>query len=97
MQKSKVQQQQPQESQFKSTLKSTEELVIQARLNQIAKEHRSIGSVLDKRTLFDIEEPKKLVFNRKSKAADKSRDELENRMQMRRAAEHDGSKETGIV
>ena len=46
---------------FKSALKSTEELVTQARLNQIAKDHQSIGTVLDNRCLFDIEEPKRIV------------------------------------
>lgn len=40
---------------IRSVLKTTEELVTQARLNQIAKEHRSIGSILDDREIFSLE------------------------------------------
>ena len=57
-------------TEFKSALKSTEELVTQARLNQIAKEHRSLGSILDKRTLYDIEDPKKIATAARLKSKD---------------------------
>jgi hypothetical protein len=40
---------------IRSVLKKTEELVTQSRLNQIAKEHRSIGSILDDRQIFALE------------------------------------------
>lgn len=40
---------------IRSVLKTTEELVTQARLNQIAREHRSIGSILDDREIFALE------------------------------------------
>ena len=40
---------------IRSVLKTTEEIVTQARLNQIAKEHRSIGSILDDREIFPLE------------------------------------------
>ena len=36
-------------------LRTTEELVAQSRLNQIAKEHKSIGSILDDREIFALE------------------------------------------
>lgn len=44
---------------FKALMKQTEELVTKARLDQIAREHKSIGAILDDRVLFKIEEPKK--------------------------------------
>jgi hypothetical protein len=40
-------------------MKATEELVTKARLDQIARDHKSMGAVLDDRTLFKIEEPMK--------------------------------------
>lgn len=40
-------------------MKATEELVTKARLDQIAREHKSIGAILDDRVLYKIEEPKK--------------------------------------
>jgi len=45
------------ENKMKSILKSTEELVTQARLNQITKEHRSIGAILDDRIMYDLDDP----------------------------------------
>lgn len=39
-------------------LKATEEIVAQARLDQIAKEHKSIGSLLDTRVIQPLEEVK---------------------------------------
>ena len=44
---------------LRAILKSTEELVTQARLMDIANKHRSIGSILDHRTIHPLEEPKK--------------------------------------
>jgi hypothetical protein len=44
---------------FRSLMKATEELVTKARLDQIAREHKSIGAILDDRVLYKIEEPKK--------------------------------------
>lgn len=44
---------------FKSLMKQTEDLVAKARLDQIARDHKSIGSILDDRILYKIEEPKK--------------------------------------
>lgn len=42
-------------------LKSLEELVTESRLDQIAREHKSIGAILDKRQVFPLEEvPRKL-------------------------------------
>jgi hypothetical protein len=40
-------------------LKNVEELVRQERLHKIAKDHQSIGAILDNRVLYDLDEPKK--------------------------------------
>eukprot|EP00597_Dinobryon_sp_UTEXLB2267_P012120 CAMPEP_0170113234 /NCGR_PEP_ID=MMETSP0020_2-20130122/9737_1 /TAXON_ID=98059 /ORGANISM="Dinobryon sp., Strain UTEXLB2267" /LENGTH=1097 /DNA_ID=CAMNT_0010339491 /DNA_START=44 /DNA_END=3337 /DNA_ORIENTATION=+ len=45
------------DSKIRSMLRTTEELVAQSRLNQIAREHKSIGSILDDREIFALEDP----------------------------------------
>lgn len=40
-------------------MKEIEDMVTKARLDQIAREHKSIGAVLDDRVLYKIEEPKR--------------------------------------
>ncbi len=65
------------EFQLKAILKSTEELVTQARLKDIAKEHQSIGSILDDRCLYALEEPKK-------RDRTQSKLEIEKRLHSRR-------------
>jgi hypothetical protein len=65
------------DSQLRAILKSTEELVTKARLSQIAKEHQSIGSTLDDRCLYAIEEPKK-------RDRSQSKLEIEKRLHSRR-------------
>lgn len=65
------------EFQLKSILKSTEELVTQARLNDIAREHQSIGSILDNRCLYALEVPKK-------RDRTQSKLEIEKRLHSRR-------------
>ncbi len=52
-------------------LKSAAELVTQARLHQIAKEHQSIGSILDDRCLYPLEEPKKRDRSQSKQEVDK--------------------------
>jgi hypothetical protein len=44
------------ENNMKALLKSSEELVTQARLRKIAKDHMSIGSLLDTRTVFALDD-----------------------------------------
>ena len=47
------------QSNRKALLRASEEMVAQARLNTIAKDHRSMGSMLDDRMLFRLEDPKR--------------------------------------
>jgi hypothetical protein len=65
------------DAQLRAILKSTEDLVTKARLSQIAKEHQSIGSTLDDRCLYAIEEPKK-------RDRSQSKLEIEKRLHSRR-------------
>lgn len=75
----KQQEQRISDMRIKSLLKSTEEMVTKARLDQIAREHKSIGNILDNRTIFEVEEPKR-------KARKASKFEVEKRMRGRRGA-----------
>lgn len=54
---------------FRSMMKSTEELVTKARLDQIARENKSMGAILDNRELYKIEEPKKRIKSQTFKTA----------------------------
>ncbi len=54
---------------YKSLMKATEEMVAKARLDQIARDHKSMGSILDDRVLYKIEEPKKRNKNQPYRSA----------------------------
>jgi len=54
---------------FKSLMKATEEMVTKARLDQIARDHKSMGAILDDRVLYKIEEPKKRNKNQPYRSA----------------------------
>eukprot|EP01039_Chlorochromonas_danica_P008376 gene8376-9232_t len=65
------------EDQFDEILKQTEAILTEARLNQIAKENKSIGAILDTRQLYPIED----VYVRTKKAIQQ---EIDNRIHSRR-------------
>ena len=54
------------DSKMRTVLKTTEELVTQSRLNQIARDHKSIGSILDDRTVFPLEVKENTFIRRKN-------------------------------
>ena len=57
------------QAKYKSLMKATEEMVTKARLDQIARDHKSMGSILDDRVLYKIEEPKKRNKNQPYRSA----------------------------
>jgi hypothetical protein len=71
-----------QHANFKALMKETEEMVVKARLDQIAREHKSIGAILDDRVLYKIEEPKK----RKKRQSFKTALQLQRDAEQRDAA-----------